>query len=48
MSLDSPKISFHNRIAMAEKETNTEISPYHFEPVSISNYTDEDSSSTKS
>ena len=33
---------------MAEKETSTKISPYRFEPASVSNYTDEDSSSSES
>lgn len=33
---------------MAEKETSTKIPPYSFEPVSVSNYADEDSSSSES
>ena len=33
---------------MAEKETSTKILPYSFEPVSVSNYADEDSSSSES
>ena len=33
---------------MAEVETRDEIVPYHFEPVSVSNYSDPDTSSSKS
>ena len=40
--------SFHNTIAMAEGETIGEIVPYRFEPVSVSNYSDPDTSSSKS
>ena len=40
--------SFHNTIAMAEGETTGEIVPYCFEPVSVSNYSDQDTSSSES
>ena len=33
---------------MAEGETTGEIVPYRFEPVSVSNYSDQDTSSSKS
>ena len=48
MSLDLTGSSFHNTIAMAEVETSSEIVPYRFEPVSVSNYSDPDTSSSKS
>ena len=40
--------SFHNTIAMAEGETSSEIVPYRFEPVSVFNFSDPDTSSSKS
>ena len=46
--IGSTRSSFHNAIAMTEKETSTKISPYRFESASISNYIDEDSNSSKS
>ena len=33
---------------MAEGETTSKIVPYHFEPVSVSNYSDQDTSSSES
>ena len=33
---------------MAEGETTAEIVPYRFEPVSVSNYSDQDTSSSES
>ena len=38
----------HITIAIAEKESGREILIYCFEPLSISNYSDKDSSSSKS
>ena len=40
--------SFHNATGMAEGETTGEIVPYRFVPVSISNYSDPDTSSSES
>ena len=39
--------SFHNTITMAEGETSGKIVPYLFEPVSVSNYSDPDTSSSE-
>ena len=46
--IGSTRSSFHNTIAMAEGETNSEIVPYRFEPVSVTNYSDPDTSSSES
>ena len=40
--------SFHNTIAMTEGETSGKMVPYRFEPVSVSNYSDPDTSSSES
>ena len=47
-SLDPLESSFHNTITMIEGKTSSKISPYRFEPVSVSNYSDQDTSSSKS
>ena len=46
--IGSTRSSFHNTITIAEGETSGEIVPYHFEPVSVSNYSNLDTSSSKS
>ena len=46
--IGSTRSSFYNTIAMAEGETNAEIEIHRFEPVSVSNCSDPDTSSSES
>ena len=46
--IESTKSSFHNTITIAEGETSSKFLPFNFEPVSDSNYNDQDISSSHS
>ena len=45
--IGSTRSNFHNTTAMVEGETSSKILPYCFELVSVSNYSDPDTSNSK-